>query len=263
MHQTLLSALVVIVALPAQAAAGVTADDYEARVYTDAAGNTMPYRLFVPRSYTPDQQYPLVIFLHGGGSTGTDNRHQIECCSGARVWAESDFQAVHPAFVLVPQVRTRWVEIRFDRGSHELPEQSLAESLTRSILESVRAEFSIDPRRIYLTGQSLGGYGVWDYATRTPDLFAAIIPVSGGGDPSRAASIASLPVWAFQGELDDTVPVSASRDMVKALLEAGGDPHYTEFPGLAHDGPTLALAFLDPTVREWLFALRKKSCTCK
>ena len=253
-------AIAITAGLQMSPGAEITADDYEARVYTDDAGNSMPYRLFIPRSYTADQQYPLVIFLHGGGNVGTDNRRQVDL-QGATVWAQPDFQAAHPAFILAPQTATRWTGVRFDVGSHELPAETIPESLVRAILESVRGEFSIDPRRIYLTGQSIGGYGVWDYAIRTPDLFAAIIPIAGGGDPGRATSIATLPVWAFQGELDDVVPVSASRDMVKALLEAGGDPHYTEVPGAGHE--VWNLAYSDPAVREWLFSLRKKSCTCK
>ena len=263
MRHTSILGIAVLAGLQMQAIAEVTADDYEARSYTDPAGNTIPYRLFVPRSYAPDQQYPLVLFLHGGGAQGTDNRVQIRCCSGARVWAEPEFQAVHPAFVLVPQIPSRWVETNFARGSHKLPEPNIWETLTRAVLESVRTEFSIDPRRIYIAGQSLGGYGVWDYSIRTPDLFAAAIAIAGGGDPDRAADIASLPVWAAQGELDDTVPIAASRDMVGALLSAGGDPHYTEFPGLRHTGAVLDMLFNDASVREWLFSLRKKTSKCQ
>src|SRR5438105_1604280 len=101
-----------------------------------------------------------------------------------------------------------------------------------------------------LQAQAVAQVTVDDYEARVytdaagpPDLFAALIAIAGAGDPSRAADIAILPVWAAQGELDDTVPVSGSRDMVSGLLAAGADPHYTELPGLGH--AVWDLVFLD------------------
>jgi dienelactone hydrolase len=84
----------------------------------------------------------------------------------------------------------------------------------------------------------VGGYGTWDLVSRRPELFAAAIPVSGGGDPAQAAKLAKLPIWAFHGDADPLVPVERARDMIAAIKKAGGEPKYTEYKGVGHDSWT-------------------------
>lgn len=233
--------------------AGVSIDDFEARVYTDAQGKTLLYRLFIPREYDPEQKYPLVLFMHGAGERGDDNRSQISIPS-TRLWAEESTQARYPNFMLAPQVprNQQWVDVPFSIGSHEQPEQpSEPMRLTLELLTALQNEFNIDPQRIYATGLSMGGYGTWDITTRHPELFAAAVPICGGGDPSKAPLIADLPVWAFHGELDPVVPVSGSRDMIKAIREAGGDPRYTEYEGKGHN--VWDRAYGEPELVPWVF----------
>lgn len=232
----------------------VEIDDFEARVYVDAEGSSIPYRLFIPRDYNPSESYPLVLFLHGAGERGDDNRRQISIPS-TRVWAEEATQAVYPNFMVAPQVPQgqQWVDVPFEIGSHDQPKQPTESMrLTLELLTALQKEFSIDPRRLYVTGLSMGGYGTWDMITRHPDLFAAAIPIAGGGDPSRAALIADLPLWAFHGENDTVVPVSGSRDMIDAMREAGGDPLYTEYLGAGHN--VWDRAYREPELVPWLFS---------
>ena len=128
----------------------------------------------------------------------------------------------------------------------------------RLVLELVAAmpkEYSIDPQRIYLTGLSMGGYGTWDLLARKPDLFAAGVPVCGGGDESTAGKIAKIPIRVFHGDLDSAVPVSRSRTMVEALKKAGGHPKYTEYPGVGHN--SWDKAYADPKLMNWLFKQKK------
>ena len=93
---------------------------------------------------------------------------------------------------------------------------------------------TIDPNRLYVTGLSMGGYGTWEAIERWPNYFAAAAPIAGAGDPSKASVLTHLPIWAFHGSADTTVPVSGSRDMINAISAAGGNPRYTEFPDAGH-----------------------------
>lgn len=210
---------------------------------------TMPYRLFVPPGYDAKQKYPMVIWLHGAGGAGTDNRLQIagDQVSGTHAWTRPAMQAQHPAFVLVPQSPGAWGTMAGQLG----PETRLVVE----ILESLKREFSIDPGRVYLTGQSNGGYGVWSLITQRPDLFAAGVPLCGGGDPRRAPVIVRLPIWAFHGDKDDVIPVTESREMIAAIRKAGGQPRYTEYKGLDHNIWTRT--FKEPELATWLFAQHK------
>jgi predicted peptidase len=123
------------------------------------------------------------------------------------------------------------------------------------LVESMLKDLSIDPKRIYITGLSMGGYGTWDLIGRRPDLFAAAVPVCGGGDEGIAHTIKDIPVWAFHGAKDTAVKVSRTRNMIAALEKVGAKPRYTEYPDVAHD--SWSLAYEDPELFRWLFAQAK------
>ena len=233
---------------------------YEARVYEGATGPRLNYRLFRPESYDASRRYPLVVYLHGGGGSGADNLKQL---TGGNVWATRLFsspevQQSHPSFVLVPQINPGpfpdgWGGfVGRARAVTKFLLEPADEPIDRLIglIDSLGAEFNLDTQRIYVTGQSMGGYGTWAVITRYPDRFAAAVPICGGGDPSAAARI-GVPVWAFHGADDKTVPVEQSRSMVNALKAAGAEPRYTEYPGVGHN--SYEKAFSDPELVEWLF----------
>ena len=113
---------------------------------------------------------------------------------------------------------------------------------------------AVDVLRVYLTGTSMGGYGTWQTAIEHPDRFAAIVPICGGGDPRKARRITHLPVWAFHGQIDDTVPVSETLKMVEALRAAGGNVRVTIYPHLGHDSWTET--YDDPKLYKWLLGQR-------
>jgi predicted peptidase len=194
--------------------------------------------------------YPLVLWLHGAGGAGSDNRAQISADQnlGTHTWTKPQNQARYPTFVLVPQSPTNWVSSGIERLSPEI-------SLVLSILDAVRTEFSIDANRIYVAGQSDGGIGTWNIIIQRPNLFAAAVPLCGGGDSSRASSIANMPVWAFHGARDKVISVMESRRMISALRRAGARPRYTEYPNVGHDVWTRA--FAEPELVDWLFAQHK------
>ena len=158
-------------------------------------------------------------------------------------------QARYPAFVVAPQLPgdNEWA----GKGADVSPYAGLVLDL----LTSLRREYAIDPNRIYLVGQSLGGFGTWDLISKRPGLFAAAIPLCGGGEITRIAAARGIPIWTFHGAKDQTVPVIRSRELVDALRAMGSPIKYTEYPEVAHDVWTRAFAERD--LPDWLFAQRR------
>ncbi|HEX5105856.1 MAG TPA: prolyl oligopeptidase family serine peptidase [Pirellulaceae bacterium] len=248
-------ALVFIMPSTLSAADADHRDRFEARTFDDR-GFTLPYRLLKPQDLGARQKYPLVLFLHGAGERGNDNVKQL--VHGMNDFASDEIMAKHPAFVVAPQCPEdrKWVEVDWTLDAHTLPESpSVSLEATIRLIESLQKEFTIDASRIYITGLSMGGYGTWDALARWPELFAAAAPICGGGDPAVAARFKDVPIWVFQGDEDTAVKPKRSREMVEALKAAGGQPKYTEYPGVAHDSWTQTYA--DPTLHEWLFSQRK------
>lgn len=220
--------------LPAQdqaLVAGMTA-----RVFESPRHGAMPYRWFAPAG--ADRPLPLVVFLHGAGERGDDNRRQLT--HGVRTFLAAGNQQARPCFVAAPQCpRGRWWD---------------AAALVE-FTAALAQEPGVDPDRLYLTGLSMGGFATWHVAGERPDLFAAALPVCGGGRPETALGLSTLPIWAFHGDADRVVAVDQSRTMIDAIRSCGGTPDYTEYPGIGHDSWTRTYA--DAAVHEWLFAQRR------
>ena len=235
----------------------------EKRVYQNADGESLPYRLFLPQGYDADKKYPLVLFLHGLGERGSDNEFQLKHAEVLR-FTSDEVQAEQPCFLVAPQcpldskwVRTFWGLKRAPDAADEEPsdEPSRAMRLVMGMLDSLESQFSIDPDHRYVTGLSMGGYGTYDLCLRRPDEFAAAVPICGGVDPSRASQIAHVRFWIFHGRDDPVVPVELSRAMVKALKAAGAMPTYTEYEGVQHN--SWNKAYHEPGLVEWVFSQRR------
>lgn len=210
----------------------------------------LPYRLLRPTG--GDGPFPLVLFLHGSGERGTDNRIQLR--HGAGAFVRDAVRERWPAYVLAPQCppRTRWVEVDWNAASHQAPEvpyPALAAALT--LVEQVAATEAVDRERIYAVGASMGGFGVWDALSRNSHPFAAGVALCGGGDETRAQVVAETPIWAFHGRLDPIVPVARSRRMTDAVRRAGGDVQYDEYPWIGHH--CWHAAFATEALYPWLF----------
>jgi poly(3-hydroxybutyrate) depolymerase len=204
---------------------------FEKKSYTFQT-TTLPYRLCRPDHFNPAQKYPLVLALHGVGECGTDNEIHIAVHHMATAWADSANQANHPCFVVAPQcpIDNRWVDAPWAPGTYSFDDVPLSNELAtvNDLLDSLAREFPIDPDRLYVTGLSMGGFGTWDIITRFPKRFAAAIPMSGGGDSTKADVIKNIPIWVFHGEKDSTVPVKGSRMMIQALENQGLHCVYTD-----------------------------------
>ncbi|MBI1302193.1 MAG: prolyl oligopeptidase family serine peptidase [Phycisphaera sp.] len=206
---------------------------------------------------------PLVVFLHGSGERGDDNTAQLKHFAGAT--AGEEFQSRVPAFVLAMQCPRdeSWsaIDLKAFREKGELPR--FAEEPTRAMralvaaIEEVLATKPVDRDRVYLTGLSMGGFGAFDLAARRPELFAAIAPICGGGDPTTAARFAHLPLAIVHGADDPVVPVALSRAMRDAAVAAGGSPRFLELAGIGHDAWTPAYRFGTDGILDWMFAQRR------
>jgi predicted peptidase len=209
-------------------------DDFKALWYEGDSGKTLPYRLYIPEGYNANQSYPLVVFLHGAGQRGSDNLTQLMRDRGAAVFAENK---ENPCFVLAPQcpVDGNWVG-GFEAEKSSVP--SIYLDMVYEVILQLVDTYSIDQDRIYGTGLSMGAMGTWAQTFAHPDLYAAIVPISGGGYPDKAELVAHMPIWIFQAEDDPTVNVGPARDMVEALKEAGNDKVlYTEYAAGVNQPP--------------------------
>jgi predicted peptidase len=233
--------------------------DRSVTVTEDGAPVVFRYRLLEPPagisgvSRPPGRKVPVVLFLHGAGERGSDNEQQLQYLP---TWlAEPASRERYPCYLIAPQCRAdhQWVEVAWnDRASTPqavIPTTDMAAAV--AALEATLALEAADPRRVFLTGLSMGGFGAWDLAARMPERFAALLPICGGGDERTAPRLVDVPVWCFHGAADTAVPVERSRRMIAALEAAGGTPKYSELPDVGHDSWTPA--YRDPAVLDWLF----------
>jgi predicted peptidase len=232
-------------------------------VLPDALGELpggLPYRLFVPKNYDATRRYPMIVFLHGSGERGTDNQAQINVNGPPRL-ASDEVQNTNPCFVLAPQCPPgeRWQswESRTprDKAVRVAAQPSKPMRLLVQLLDELPREFSIDTRRLYLTGLSLGGFGTWELLARRPRMFAAAVPICGRADLTTAPLIKHIPVWAFHGDDDQSVSVEYTRAMVGAMRIFDASIIYTEYPGVGHN--SWDRAYVEPNLFAWLFAQRR------
>lgn len=221
--------------------------------YSDGQGDTLNYRILFP-DYDTVKKYPLVIFLHGSGERGDDNKAQLKW--GVLNFATDRMMIEHPAIIVAPQCPSheKWANFSgYPEGDtlHLLPHPTMPMKLVIGLIHQLIKQAPVDSKRIYITGLSMGGFGTYDAIERYPDLFAAAIPVAGGGDPSKANMIAHLPIWDFHGAEDAAVNPKYSREMMQAILKAGGHPGYTVYPDVGHF--SWLGAYSDPIVLNWLF----------
>lgn len=209
-----------------------------------------PYWLYVPKNAKKDA--PLILFLHGSGERegGSKGPHQVGL--GPAISKQSDF----PFYVIMPQFGKQ--------GSWKADGDDAKRAM--AILDEVMKENSIDSKRLYLTGLSMGGCGVWENAVAHPTKWAAIAPLCGyhtkkgnfypGLGEGKLESIKNIPCWCFHGDKDGPVNVKESREAMKILWAAGGHPNYTEYPGVDHN--CWDRTYNNPELYKWFLSNVKK-----
>jgi predicted peptidase len=226
-------------------------------VYTNGAGATFAYRMSVPQFPEPGKAYPLLLFLHGSGECGTDNLQQIK--AGLPALMATVLKRPEPLIVVATQCQSGngWVkQLAFQENYAMSKEPSASLALALEVCRHVVATRPVDTNRLYITGLSLGGFGTWDAIQREPALFAAAIPVCGGGDIRRVQGLRRMPIWVFHGTEDKNVPAACSRRMVQALKLAGNRKvRYTEYDKAAHN--VWDSTYSNPEVIDWLLQQRR------
>jgi poly(3-hydroxybutyrate) depolymerase len=244
-------------------------------------GKSMAYRLRYPTPDNPanDGAYPLVTYLHGTGSQGSDNLKPITMeKKGQPEYSRSlmyqltriPANAAYNGYILVPQCPAGdlWAsEGQWASGEYSVDAvaETSAMKLYLELLETICANEKVDRSRLYITGFSMGGFGTFDAVARRPDLFAAAAPVAGGFDVSKAAALRDVPFRIYHNDTDTVVASAGSRAMYAALTAAGGIAEYIEWTfatgGVySHNAwqPTYDTDFGGAALYAWLFAQKKR-----
>ena len=226
------------------------------------AGVTYRYTVYVPREWSKQHRWPVILSLHGVGERGEDGLFSTEIGLSKGIRRKS---GSYPFVAVFPQCRDglSWSD-------------AAMQQMAMAALEATIKEFHGDRSRLYLTGLSMGGFGVYDMAARYSGTWAAIVPVCGGLKPlagypfihtqqvdlssenpyaEMARRIGKTPAWIFHGAKDTTVPPDESRKMAEALKAAGSTVRLTEYPDVGHNA--WDRAYLEPELPAWLLAQHK------
>jgi poly(3-hydroxybutyrate) depolymerase len=217
------------------------ATGFVSRVYRDSDGEHK-YMVFIPAAYRADQKWPVLLYLHGSGSRGSDGKLPLVAGIGAQIQARA---STLPLIVVFPQCED--VECRAAEGWRAAsPDARRA----LAILEEVERDYSVDKQREILSGLSMGGFGTWEIAAENPGRWSAIVPLAGLGDVSKARKFKNLPVWAFHGSKDVEVKPDEQRRMIEAVRDAGGRAYFTLLPEVRHN--IINVVFGDDALYEWM-----------
>ena len=221
------------------------------KLFKNSRGETLPYRLFTPPHYDQKKKYPLVLYLHGGGGRGDDNQKQIDGGNGYLVdfFTGDETQLRNPSFVVAPQSPMEgWI-----KDDLNTPTRCL--HLVYEMIIDLRRTYNIDEARVYVAGQSMGGFGTFAIISAYPRTFAAGVALCGGGDQAKVSLLTNTPIWVFHGAKDESVSVERSRTIVASLRNAGGKVRYTEYADTGHIIWPRVVA--ETELLPWLFAQRK------
>jgi predicted peptidase len=235
--------LLTIVAMPCQtprpmATPSPTVERIQAKTYQFKEANTeMGYELYVPTKYDKSKPAPLIIALHGLGS----NPSQIIRYQGLTDLAEERGYIIaapmgynnHGWYGNLGQKRAGIYKAT-DQDPENLGE--LSEKDVLNVLDIVRKDFNIDPKRIYLFGHSMGGGGTLYLGIKYPDIWAALAPAAPAiySSPDQLEKIKSTPIIVVQGDNDKLVNVDTTRKWIAKMKELGMNYEYIEVPGGDH-----------------------------
>jgi predicted peptidase len=197
----------------------------------------LKYLEWLPEGYEgSDAKWPLLIFLHGVGEMGVNLKKVLNHGPPKLIEAGRRF----PFIVVAPQSPTLFWN----------------PYAVNALTEELVATLKVDPKRVWLTGLSMGGNGTWMAASLRPELYAAVVPICGWGDFFMVRRLSSVPVWAFHGAQDPAVPIAKTQELIDSLKTTGAKPRFTVYPDAGHDSWTQA--YDDPELWDWLQKQKKE-----
>lgn len=232
-------------------------------VDTSGMGLQYNYLVYLPPSYyESDEKWPLLVFLHGSGESGSRLNalkvHSLPRLVEEPFTVQSLFGSFEFPFVMVsPQSPA-------DRH-HFFENRHILDVLDHAVNSS---QLNIDENRIYVTGMSMGGFGSYEFAHGHPDIPAAIVPVAGAGiveefvaeysayeiHATTPGPLVDMPIWAFHGGRDPFIPVDFARDIIDRINAIGGNAKFTLFPDVGHDADP---AYRTPELYQWLLGQKR------
>lgn len=237
---------------------------YEKKEYVFADGKKLPYRILYPANYDKTKKYPLILFLHGAGERGNDNEKQLT--HGAKLFLKDENRKNFPAIIVFPQCpqESSWASAKVDRTVEPVKrtfdytvEVNWPLQAANDLVRKLSNEEAVDKSRIYISGLSMGGMGTFESVYRNPDLYAAALPICGGGDVTHYDKrITKTAFWVFHGAADAVVNVKLSQEMVEKLKSLKAEVKYTEYPGVNHN--SWDNAFAEAEYLSWMFSHKKK-----
>lgn len=213
------------------------------------------YLEYLPEGYSGNSnKYPIVISLHGIGEKGTistnanDIKTSVAKVANAGLPRYVKYGQQYPFILISPQLKSNMGQWNAD--------------YIMKVLDYVKTYLRVDPNRVYLTGLSLGGGGVWSVISKSPDVFAAILPVCSGYNVTSAAQTIAdknIPVWGFHGDADATVNEAVTINMINAINKYKPNPlaKVTIFGGMGHN--IWDKVYKETTALTWLLSFKKGS----
>lgn len=234
---------------------------YEKKSFKSTDGFNLPYRILYPENYRAGKKYPLILVLHGAGERGSDNEKQL--VHGSKLFLDSGVRKKYDAIVIFPQCPedSYWSSVAINRTKTPLALKfDYSRPITRplkaaiELVQDIVSQGSVDDRQVYITGLSMGGMGTFEAVHRYPNLFAAALPICGGGDTEHYQKV-KTPFWIFHGSVDAVVDVEYSKVMVDKLKDLGVKVKYTEYAGVNHN--SWDNAFAEPDFLKWMFKKKR------
>ena len=227
---------------------------FESRTFVAEDGTTLVYRLYIPYDYDPSKKYPVLTYMHGAGERGNDNSNNLNHMMTQLFTMENS--PLWDSIVLVPQCPNgqQWVDTPWADGGYRVKDVPMSNEIKAvfEILDMVKETLKTDENRYYLMGLSMGGFATWDMIMRRPEMFAAAVPICGGGDYTQAHLLVNMPIYTLHDKKDAEVPMTGTKEMVVALETLGSTViHYEELSGYGHN--VWGYAASKPEIWFWLF----------
>lgn len=237
----------------------INGQSYEPAIYKNN-GQVLPYRYLLPKDYSVDAEYPILIFLHGAGERGDDN--ELQLFHGSNLFLDKKFRDKYPAIVVFPQCPSNyyWATIldrpepmKFEYSKNPIDNPIL--DLVEGMINDLIKKYSVNERRIYIGGLSMGAMGTFEMVYRNPRMFAAAFAVCGGANPEISKKIRQ-PAWRIDhGDKDNVVPIIHSKLMYEAMKKEKIDVIFKIHKGVNHN--SWDNLFSDPDFIPWLFTQSK------